>query len=91
MALENKKISIEDAIQYADIDRMLMKRRSNNMLLNDYQISVLDRCGINYLNFSDMKNLLFMIEDYLNDEFDEELEMVSGQISEYVYYFDSRK
>ncbi len=87
----NKKIEIDEAIKVANIDNVILKRRSNKMLLSDFQIDVLKRNGIDYLKFSSVKSLLFEIEECLNDEFDEELELVSSQIGEFIYYNEFKK
>lgn len=84
-------ISLDEAIKIENLDNVLFKRRENKMLLNDYQINVLNRNGINYLKYSNYKNLLFDIEELLNDNYDEELDSVSKFISEYVYYNETNK
>lgn len=80
------KISFEDAVAVSCNDDIILKRRDNGFLLNDYQINVLSKNGINYLNYSNIKDLLFDIEDFLDCSFDEELDLVSSQIAEYIYY-----
>ena len=61
------------------------------MLLSDYQINVLNRCGLNYKNYNNIRDLLFDIEEVLFDNYDEELDLVSNQISEFIYYSDTKK
>lgn len=85
------KISFEDAIKISNIEKNLLKRRENNFLLSDYQIGILQRNGINYLKYSSIKDLLFDMEDILNDDFDEELDIVSSQIAEFLYYNETKK
>jgi len=91
MIIKKSEIDINEAIKFADYEKLLLKRKENNMLLSDFQINVLSRNGINYLNHSNMHDLLFEIEECLNDEYDDELDMVSSQISEYLYYKDTKK
>lgn len=69
----------------------MLKRRSNNFLLSDYQIEVLQRNGFNYLKYSNIKDLLFDIEEVLNEGEDLELDTVSQQIAELLYYRDTKK
>ena len=85
MLVNKKEISLEQAIKLANHQELLLKRRENNMLLSDYQVSVLNRNGINYNNFGNIRELLFEIENCLDDYFDDELDMVSQQLSEYIY------
>lgn len=87
----NKDINIDNAIKLANVDEVILKRRSNKMLLSDFQVDVLNRNGIDYLKYSSVKSLLFEIEECLNEEFDEELEMVSSQIGEFIYYNEYKK
>ena len=91
MIIKNNEIDLKEAIRFADYEKLLLKRRENNMLLSDYQINVLSRNGINYLNYPNMHDLLFEIEECLNDEYDDELDIISSQIYEYIYYKDTKK
>jgi hypothetical protein len=38
-----------------------------------------------------MRELLFDIEEYLSDNYDDELDLVSNQIAELIYYRDTKK
>lgn len=87
----DKKIKFDEAIKLADIDNVLLKRRNNGMLFSDYQISVLKRNNIDYENYVNMQDLLFDIEEILNDNYDDELDLISGQIAEFIYYKDTKK
>lgn len=88
-----------DFMEY-DIDKELnlieenMHFSINNLFLNKNQVTVLEKYKINYKNCSSMSELLFEIEDYLNDETTEnydDLEMVSFEISEMNYYMNTNK
>ena len=87
----NEKIDFDEAIKIANIDNIILKRRNNGFLFSDYQIDVLNRNGINYLNYCNMHELLFDIEELLNNDYDDELDLVSSQISELLYYNDTKK
>ena len=91
MIINKKEVSVDEAIKISDYEDLLLKRRDNNMLLSDYQVSVLSRNGIDYNKFNNVRQLLFEIENYLDDDYDEELDMVSSQISEYIYYNETKK
>ena len=91
MIINNKEISIEDAIKLSNHENLLFKRRENNILLSDYQVSVLSRNGIDYKKYSNVRELLFEIENCLDDNFDDELDIVGSQLSEYIYYNDTKK
>lgn len=91
MLINKKEVSLDDAVNFADYEKLLLKRRENNLLLSDYQVSILNRYGIDYMNFSSVKSLLFEIENILDEDFDEELDLLSSQLSEFVYYNDTKK
>ena len=91
MKIKDREMSVEDAVNYADYDNLLLRRRKNNMLLSNYQIDVLKRNNIDYMNYADIKQLLFDIENLLNDEYDEELDIISSQLAELTYYKDTKK
>ncbi len=83
--------SLKDAVNIENLDNTILKRRKNNMLLSNYQINVLNKYDINYLNYSNYNNLLFDIEEILNDNYDDELDYICSQIAEYVYYGETKK
>lgn len=91
MIINKKEVSVDEAIKISDYEGLLLKRRENNILLSDYQVSVLNRNGIDYNKFSSIRELMFEIENYLDEEFDEELDLVSSQLSEYIYYNETKK
>ena len=91
MVINNKEVSIDEIMKIAEHESILLKRRENNMLLSDYQVSVLNRNGINYNSFSNVRDLLFEIENSLDDYFDDELDLVSQQLAEYIYYNETKK
>ena len=91
MIINKKEVSVDDAINISNYEELLLKRRENNILLSDYQVSVLRRNGIDYNRFSSIRELMFEIENYLDEEFDEELDLVSLQLSEYIYYNETKK
>ena len=91
MIINKKEVSVDEAVKFSNYEELLFKRRENNMLLSDYQVSVLSRNGIDYKKFGSVRELLFEIENCLDDEYDDELDIVSSQLSEYIYYSDTKK
>ena len=89
--INKTEISLDEALMFANHNELLLKRRNNNILLSDYQVSILNRNGINYTNFSNIRELLFEIDNCLDDFFDDELDLVSQQLSEYIYYNETKK
>ena len=77
---EINKIINDNSLNYVD-----------NLILNNHEISILDRYDIDYKKCVDMKDLIFLLEDYLNDIEDNELEAILMSISERDYYKNSNK
>ena len=71
------------------------KRTRNGIMLNDEQRDILSKHGIDYNNCKSLKELLFKIEQCLNDEnidYDNiDLENVSLELSEIYYYNNVNK
>ena len=86
MKLKNGSINVEEAIDFSSSGNIILKRRENRLLLSDYQISVLEMNDINYLNYSNVRSLLFDIEEILTTDYDEELDNVANELAELVYY-----
>ena len=91
MKLKDKEINIDEAIKEADIDNVILVRRSNGLLLSNYQVNVLKRNGLDYLKYGNIHDLLFDIEECLYDNYDDELDLVSSQLAEFVYYNETKK
>ena len=89
--INKKEVSIDEAISFSNYQELLLNRRENGMLLSDYQINILNRNGIDYRKYNNIRELMFEIENCLDDYFDDELDLVSSQLSEYIYYNDTNK
>lgn len=67
----------------------------NNIYLSNKQIQVLDKYNIKYQNVIDIKELIFKVEDYINDNYFcedlEDLECLSQELSEFNYYYNTNK
>ena len=69
-----------------------IKLRKNDIYLSDSDIKVLEKYEINYLNYSNMKELLFDLEEILNNNYvDNDLEELSIKLAEYNYNFRTNK
>lgn len=91
MKINNNNLNIEQAIQFADYDKYLLKHINNTLLLSDFQMAILKKNGFNVNDYGSMNQLLFDIEKYLNVEYDDELELISSQLAELIYYKDTKK
>ena len=67
-------------------DKSFLKRRENGLMLSDNDIEILNRNGINYLEANSLESLIFMIEEALSEEENEELDSLNMKLGEYNYY-----
>ena len=63
--------------------------KSNNLMLTKNQISLLKSYQIDYRQ--DVKMILYEIDQILNENYDEELDLVSKDIAEMDYYNNTKK
>lgn len=77
-----------------DIDKNMLKKTTNGLLLTDNQIAVLNRYNIDPSKCRTETELLYMI-DHTIDGYDEDeyadLEAVADSIAERNYYHNTRK
>lgn len=87
------KHEINSYVQKTIKDNKLNK--INNIYLSNRQIQILDRYNIKYQNVIDIKELIFQVEDYINDNYLcgdlEDLENLSQELSEFNYYYNTNK
>jgi len=82
---------IDDELLIASEQKFLKKY--NNIYISEEQKNILDKYNINVNNYSSINELIYDIEECLNDSFEalEDLEWVSQTISEYNYYNNVNK
>lgn len=61
-------------------------KKYGNIYLTDKQISILNKYNIDYKKFKNLKELIYNIEYYLNNNNLDDLELVSEELSEFQYY-----
>lgn len=78
---------------YDDIDfEGNMHKKINNLYLSNNQINILEKYKIDYMNCIDVKDLMYKIENILNEsEETEDLEIVLDEIAEFNYYHNTNK
>ena len=71
-------------------DSLTLNKINDDLYLTNKQIEVLDRYDIDYQNKS-INELIYEIEDILNEDDYEDLEEVSLGLSEFNYYHNTNK
>ena len=78
-----------------DYSKYLSYDNKKGILLNNHEIEVLQRYGFDYKKYSSLNELIFEVDNYINEEgcFNDvdELEEVLDKISEYHYYNEVNK
>ena len=83
---------IKSLLENIDFSANELQDVGHNILLTKHEIEVLDRYEIDYKKCVDLKGIIKEIEDVLedNEEYDD-LELVSEDIAERDYYFNTNK
>ena len=71
------------------ISKYLKLNYYNNLILSNKEIEVLYRYNIDYKNCNSMKDLLYLIDQELENEENSELEEISISISDRDYYMSN--
>ena len=68
-------------------------KKYNNIYISEEQIDILNKYDINIEKYININELMYDIEDCLNDSYEEleDLEWVSQTLSEYNYYNNTNK
>ena len=92
MKVGNTEIDIDSLLDEKELETNFLKN-DNGILLSDNHISILNRYNIDYKKYTSVNQLLYEIEDILNDSYgdNEDLEWVSMDISERNYYQNTKK
>ena len=87
--------NFNEIINSLDFELDELKQVKKNIYLNNREMQILKMYDIDFQNCVDMNDLLFKIDDVLNDLYDnsdiEDLEWVSTSISERNYYMNTNK
>ena len=88
MKINGEEIDISDLIS----QKYMHKEVGNGIFLSDYQIEVLLKYEIDPYKCSGIDDLIFKIEEVLEeDDMLEDLDNVSREISEFNYYANTNK
>ena len=67
----------------------------NNIYLSNKQMNILDKYMIDYKNVVDISELIFKVEEYIDENYSyeelDDLENLSLELSEFNYYYNTNK
>ena len=93
MKMQINKDEIENSISQIILDNELNK--INDIYLSNKQISILNMYGIDYKNVTSMSELIFKVEEYIEENYlyenIDDLENLSMELSEFNYYYNTNK
>lgn len=92
MIINGKDYSVDELLENIDIEKTMLKRQKNGLLLSDQNISILNKYKVEFNDCMNLKMLIFKIEDVINnEEVDSDLEELSKTLSERDYYCNTKK
>ncbi|MBO5182873.1 MAG: hypothetical protein J6B64_00510 [Bacilli bacterium] len=67
----------------------------NNIYLSNRQVRILNKYNIGYQNVIDIRQLIFKVEEFINENYlcqdMEDLENLSQELAEFNYYYNTNK
>lgn len=88
----NKEFDIDRLVGEIDFEANKFNN-INGLMLTNREVEVLDKYNINYKSCTTLKEIIFQIEDLIQDMdiVEEDLDYISGTISERDYYQNTNK
>lgn len=91
MKINDKELDVNKLIDDIYNDKSMIKMRGNGIYLSDNDVDILNRYNIDYKKYASLSNLIFDIEEILNEEVFDDLEEISKKLSEFNYYNNTNK
>lgn len=86
------EFDIDKIISEIDFSKNSMNDCGHGIYLTNFEIDVLKKYHIDYLTCTGLKDIIFLIEDILNEDSSlDDLESISKSISERDYYLNTNK
>ncbi len=74
-----------------DLGDNFLEKINDNLYLRKKDMEILKRNDIDYEKYSSLSSIIYEIEEILNNEDNEELELLSKELSERNYYENTNK
>ena len=68
-----------------------MHKNYNGIYLNDAQVNILKNNGIDINKYHSIKDLMFDLENIIEEDENEELDIILDEIAEFKYYHNTNK
>ena len=89
--INDKELDVNKLIDNIYSDKSMIKMRGNGIYLSDNDVDILNRYNIDYRKYASLSNLIFDIEEILNEEVFDDLEEISKKLLEFNYYNNTNK
>lgn len=86
-----KEYNIEKLVSEINFNDNFIGYNNKGIVLTNREIEVLKRNNIEYQKYSSVSELLYEIDEILNETDDDELEITANNISERNYYLNTKK
>lgn len=88
MNINGQKVNLNDLYD----NKYMHNEIKKGIYLSEYQCEILNKYNINPKNCASIEEIIFFIDEILEDEIDaEDLENISREISEFNYYANTNK
>lgn len=84
--MENKEINEKDIIVEINPEYTMAKKQKNGLFLSQEQVEILEENNIDYLKCKSLQELIYTIEQYMNDENYDVLNNLLDVLQERNYY-----
>lgn len=84
--MENKEINEKDIIVEINPEYTMAKKQKNGLFLSQEQVEILEENNIDYLKCKSLQELIYTIEQYMNDENYDILNNLLDVLQERNYY-----
>lgn len=89
MKINGQEYNVDDLVKDITVD---MHNNYNGIYLTNKQVEVLKQNGFNYEKYQNIKELIFDLDKYLNEDPDNvELENILEDLTEFDYYHNVNK
>ncbi len=87
MKINNEEINIDDLYS----EKYMHKEIKKGLFLSDYQIEVLMKYNIDPYKCGSISELIYLIDEVLDEEEADDLDIIEREIAEFNYYSNTNK
>lgn len=87
MKINNEEINIDDLYS----EKYMHKEIKKGLFLSDYQIEVLMKYNIDPYKCGSISELIYLIDEVLDEEEADDLDIIQREIAEFNYYSNTNK